>query len=117
MVIDAAEEKVGKKVFEVDKEAPVSTTFCEMAENTVDAKVVADPKVVETSKTVVVRSKVPVPKVKVLKSILKKSGGKSARVAVSISYRTNKIEIGGSVFLDWEDEDPDELPFRPWCLK
>ncbi|KAG2881431.1 hypothetical protein PC114_g21558 [Phytophthora cactorum] len=117
MVIDAAEEKVGKEVFEVDKEAPVSTTFCEMAENTVDAKVVADPKVVETSKTVVVRSKVPVPKVKVLKSILKKSGGKSARVAVSISYRTNKIEIGGSVFLDWEDEDPDELPFRPWCLK
>ncbi|KAG2902659.1 hypothetical protein PC117_g21432 [Phytophthora cactorum] len=94
MVIDAAEEKVGKEVFEVDKEAPVSTTFCEMAENTVDAKVVADPKVVETSKTVVVRSKVPVPKVKVLKSILKKSGGKSARVAVSISYRTNKIEIG-----------------------
>ncbi|KAG4236315.1 hypothetical protein PC116_g15604 [Phytophthora cactorum] len=97
MVIDAAEEKVGKEVFEVDKEAPVSTTFCEMAENTVDAKVVADPKVVETSKTVVVRSKVPVPKVKVLKSILKKSGGKSARVAVSISYRTNKIEIGESV--------------------
>ncbi|KAG3151222.1 hypothetical protein PI124_g13928 [Phytophthora idaei] len=43
------------------------------------------------------------------KSILKKGGGESARVAVSISYPTNEIEIGSSVFLDWEDEGPNEL--------
>ncbi|KAG3109257.1 hypothetical protein PI125_g11089 [Phytophthora idaei] len=55
VVIEAAEEKIEEEVFEVDKEASVSTTFCDVAENTVDANEVTEPKAVETSNTVVVK--------------------------------------------------------------
>ncbi|ETP00346.1 hypothetical protein F441_22235, partial [Phytophthora nicotianae CJ01A1] len=90
VVIEVAEEESKKEVVNEDEDASVNATFCEEAKGTVDAEEVTEAKAVEASNTVEVKSKVPVPRIKFPKSILKKSGGESARVAVSISYPTNE---------------------------